>query len=211
MASSLELSDIGDRVFPHFIAVHLPPGLTGLLIAAIFAAAMSTVSTSLNSSATLIMSDFYKRFIRPAASDKQTMKVLYGGTIAWGVLGTGLSLLLVRLTQSALDVWWILAGIFGGGMSGLFLLGMLSRTARNPAAIAGVILGILSILWLSLPQVLTFLTRLPQQSSIHQWALRMTASMSDWASPFHAYMIPVFGTLVILLVGLGLSQLNRRR
>ena len=51
--------DVGDRVFPHFISTHLPPGLTGLLIAAIFAAAMSTVSTSLNSSATLIMNDFY--------------------------------------------------------------------------------------------------------------------------------------------------------
>lgn len=210
VAASLQLSDIGDRVFPHFIAVHLPPGLTGLLIAAIFAAAMSTVSTSLNSSATLLMSDYYKRFFRPQATEKQTMRVLYSGTFMWGVLGTGLSLLLVRLTQSALDMWWILAGIFGGGVTGLFLLGMISRTAKNASAVTGVIVGIVAILWLSAPQVITFLTRLPATSSMHQWALRTSETMLVWSSPFHAYMIPVFGTLVILLIGMGVSSLNNK-
>ncbi|MFA5516902.1 MAG: sodium:solute symporter [Desulfuromonadales bacterium] len=181
-ARGLSLTDVGDRVFPHFIATHLPPGLTGLLIAAVFAAAMSTVSTSLNSSATLIMSDYYRRFFNRQASEKQSMRVLYAGTIAWGILGTGLALLLVRLTQGALDAWWTLSGIFGGGMTGLFLLGIISRRARNPAAIAGVAIGVALILWLSLPKL-----------------------VPGWESLVHAYLIPVIGTLSILLVGMAIS------
>ena len=136
------------------------------------------------------------------------MRVLYSGTFLWGLLGTGLSLLLVRLTQSALDMWWILAGIFGGGMTGLFLLGMISRTAKNAAAVAGVSAGIIAILWLSVPQVLAFLARLPEQGSMHQWSVRTSEAMQAWSSPFHAYMIPVFGTLVILLIGITVSRLN---
>jgi SSS family solute:Na+ symporter len=187
-AAGLGLSDIGDRVFPHFIATHLPAGLRGLLIAAVFAAAMSTVSTSLNSSATLLMTDFFRRFIRPSATEREGMRVLHAGTVLWGVLGTALALLLVRLTDSALDMWWVLSGIFGGGMSGLFLLGMISRSARNPAAVAGVAAGVAVILWLSLPKIIE--------------------GMDDYV---HAFMIPVFGTCTILLVGLAIGALRSSR
>jgi SSS family solute:Na+ symporter len=207
LAQELSLADIGDRVFPHFIAKHLPPGITGLLIAAVFAAAMSTVSTSLNSSATLIMSDYYRRFIHPAASPRQSMLVLYAATVAWGVLGTTLALLLVRLTDSALDIWWTLSGIFGGGMTGLFLLGMISRRARNAAGVTGVLAGIVMILWLSLPKMLSYLTTLPPESTIHRLAVSLQKSTAGWASPFDAFMVPVFGTLAILFVGLVVSSL----
>lgn len=186
-AGELGLTDIGDRVFPHFIAAHLPPGLTGLLIAAVFAAAMSTVSTSLNSSATLIMSDYYRRFVNRRATEKQSMLVLYAGTIAWGILGTGLALLLVRLTQGALDIWWTLSGIFGGGMTGLFLLGIVSKRAGNPAAVSGVIIGVALILWLSLPKL-----------------------VPGWQSLVHAYLIPVIGTLAILLVGMAAGAVMKK-
>lgn len=206
LANQLDLQDIGDRVFPHFIATHLPPGVTGLLIAAIFAAAMSTVSTSLNSSATLIMSDYYRRFVNPAASDRQSMWVLYAATIAWGAMGTGLALLLVRLTESALDIWWTLSGIFGGGMTGLFLLGMISRRAKNAAAVTGVLAGVVAILWLSTPKILDYLLTLPADTTVHTVALRLQGGIAGWASPFHAYMVPVFGMLVILLTGIMTSK-----
>ncbi len=198
-------------MFPHFIAKHLPPGITGLLIAAVFAAAMSTVSTSLNSSATLVMSDYYGRFINTKASPRQSMMVLYGATIAWGVMGTALALLLVRLTDSALDIWWTLAGIFGGGMTGLFLLGMISRRAKNAAAVTGVLAGVVVILWLSLPKILDYLLRLPPDSAVHQVASKLKEATAAWASPYDAFMVPVFGTLTILLVGIIVSSLARRR
>jgi SSS family solute:Na+ symporter len=206
-AAQLTDQDIGDRVFPHFIAKHLPPGLTGLLIAAVFAAAMSTVSTSLNSSATLLMSDYYRRFFRPRATEKQCMFALYVSTIAWGILGTGMALILVKLTESALDIWWTLSGIFGGGMCGLFLLGMISRRARNPAAVTGVIVGVLVILWMSLPKLIDYLLSQPAGSQAGQLGLRLQQQTTGWLSPFHAFMVPVVGTLTILLVGLLISRL----
>jgi solute:Na+ symporter, SSS family len=211
MASSLTLKDAGDRVFPHFIAKYLPPGLTGLLVAAVFAAAMSTVSTSLNSSATLIMSDYYRRLIRPKASERELFRVLSAATIVWGAFGTCLALWLVRLTESALDIWWTLAGIFGGGITGLFLLGMISRRAGNPAAVMGVITGIVAIFWLSLPTVVDYLSMLPDNATIHGLAENMKQSMADWRSPFHAFLIPVFGTMVIVLVGMAVSRATASR
>jgi SSS family solute:Na+ symporter len=180
--AGLTQAQIGDKVFPHFIGAKLPAGVTGLLIAAIFAAAMSTVSTSLNSSATLLLRDYYQRYVNRAATERQSMRVLYTATVLWGVLGTGVSLLLTRVT-SALDAWWTLSGIFSGGMLGLFLLGMISRRAGNPAAVAGVIVGVLVIGWMTLSQYLT-----------GPWEVLR--------SPFHAFLIPVLGTLMILLVGI---------
>jgi len=205
-AADLDDTAIGDRVFPHFIAKHLPPGLTGLLVAAVFAAAMSTVSTSLNSSATLIMTDYYRRFVNRDATERQCMLTLYLSTIVWGILGTGMALLLVRLTESALDIWWTLSGIFGGGMCGLFLLGMISRKAKNPAAVTGVLVGILAILWLTIPNAVDFLLKQPDGGGAHRLGLSLQESMAGWLSPFHAFMIPVFGTLTILLVGLLVSS-----
>ena len=210
IADSLEPAEIGDRVFPFFIATRLPPGIRGLLIAAIFAAAMSTVSTSLNSSATLLMSDYFKRFINPHAGDRQTMLVLYGGTILWGILGTGVSLLLVRLTESALDIWWTLSGILGGGMSGLFLLGMISRTSKNLSAVTGVTAGVTLILWLSFPKLVDLLLSFPEQSALHSWATSFQSEAGGWGQLLHAYMVPVFGTLAILFVGLTVSKVGSK-
>lgn len=194
IAQGLTDADIGDRVFPHFIAKQLPPGMTGLLIAAIFAAAMSTVSTSLNSSATLVMSDYYERFFNRTPTNAQRMRVLYGATLVWGVMGTAMALVLVSLTDSALDMWWKLASIFSGGMLSLFLLGMISRRAGNPAAVTGVIVGGLVIVWMVFSQTPTW---------PGEWeAMR---------SPFHSFMVIVIGTLSILLVGLLVSRFTKPR
>jgi SSS family solute:Na+ symporter len=206
LAAGLTEKDVGDRVFPHFIAKHLPPGLTGLLIAAVFAAAMSTVSTSLNSSATLLMSDYYRRFVNPGATERQCMIALYASTVVWGVLGTGMALALVKLTESALDIWWTLSGIFGGGMCGLFLLGMISRRAKNPAAVAGVVVGVLVILWMSLPKLNAYLLAQHLGSRAQELEASLKQGASGWLSPFDALMVPVVGTITILLVGLLVSR-----
>ncbi len=210
-AAELTDKDIGDRVFPHFIAKHLPPGLTGLLIAAVFAAAMSTVSTSLNSSATLLMSDYYRRFMNPRATERQCMLALYFGTIVWGIFGTGMALILVKLTESALDIWWTLSGIFGGGMCGLFLLGMIGRRAKNPAAIAGVVVGVLVILWMSFPKLIDYLLTQPVESQAQELGIWLQQQAAGWLSPLHAFMIPVVGTLTILIIGLLVSRCRGAR
>ncbi|QDU75607.1 Sodium/glucose cotransporter [Bremerella volcania] len=173
----------GDGVFPYFIVDGLPTGVSGLLVAAIFAAAMSTLSTSLNGAATLTLTDYYRRFIRPEASQRESMIVLYVSTMSWGIIGTTTAIAMMEV-QSILDAWWQLAGIFSGGMLGLFLLGMLSRKAGNGAAVFGVMLGVAVILWMTL-------------SRTEIWP----EGWATVASPFNNYLVIVFGTLTILLTG----------
>ena len=190
LPEALRAAGQADRVFPYFIVSQLPPGLTGLLIAAIFAAAMSTVSTSLNSSATLLLTDWYRRFLRPNAGERESMIVLRAGTLVWGLMGTGVALAMIGV-RAALDAWWTLSSIFAGGMLGLFLLGLIARRAGNAAAATGVAVGVLVVVWM------TFSPR----SELLPEALR---------SPFHSFMIIVIGTLSILLIGLVVSRFRPR-
>lgn len=180
-----ELKDAstGDKVFPHFIVNGLPTGLTGLLIAAIFAAGMSTVSTSINSTATIILTDYYQRYFNNQSSEKSSMKVLYIASVIFGALGIIISLSLVGV-ESVLDAWWSLASIFSGGMLGLFLLAYLSKKVRNIDAVIGVIIGVLLIVWMSLSPL--YFTE---------------GKLLAFRSPFHSNLTIVFGTLVIFLVG----------
>jgi SSS family solute:Na+ symporter len=191
----------GDDVFPHFIVAQLPVGVTGLVIAAIFAAAMSTLSTSVNSSATVILCDISKRYVRKEAGERESRRVLYVTTFFWGAFGTLVALAMTHVRQ-ALDAWWTMASIFSGGMLGLFLLGFFSRRARNVPAAIGVVLGVLVIAWMSVP-TLAKLDLLPPG---------LTAHLGP-PSPFHKYLIIVIGTLTIFLVGFLISLLfgGRRR
>ena len=179
-----------DRVFPLFIVRELPAGLTGLLLAAILAAAMSSVDSSLNCSATLILQDIYKRYVRPDANERQSMRVLYAMTILFGLLGTGTALAMIGV-KSALDAWWKIAGIFSGGMLGLFLLGVLSR-ARNSAAIAGTATGVVVILWM-------------WSSKQKFWPDRL----AGWKSPFDDFLPIVFGTMSVIGVGLLIAAIQK--
>ncbi len=180
-----ELNDAsaGDKVFPHFIVNGLPTGLTGLLIASIFAAGMSTVSTSINSTATIILTDYYQRHFNKNATEKSSMKVLYIASVLFGALGIIISLSLVGV-ESVLDAWWSLASIFSGGMLGLFLLAYLSKKVRNIDAAIGVIIGVLLIVWMSLSPL--YFTQ---------------GKLLAFRSPFHSNLTIVFGTLVIFLAG----------
>ena len=165
-----------DYVFPLFIVNQLPTGLTGLLIASIFAAGMSTVATSVTSSSTIILTDYYQR-IRKQTSDRERLWVLKVASLVIGVLGILIALALVNV-DSILDAWWKLSSIFSGGMLGLFLLGYLAQKAKNIDAAIGVICGAIVIAWISADQWLG----LPE-------------------SGIHEYLAIVLGTLIIFLVG----------
>ncbi len=178
-----DIASQGDKVFPFFILNGLPTGITGLLIAAIFAAGMSTISTSINSTATIVLTDYYKRYFNKKASGKTEMKVLYLSSMIFGTLGVIISLSLVGV-ESILDAWWSLASIFSGGMLGLFLLGFISKKARNIDAVIGVIVGVLVIMWMSLTPL--YFTE---------------GNLLAFKSPFHTNLTIVIGTVVIFLVG----------
>ena len=178
-----------DRVFPFFIINKLPVGLTGLLIASIFAAGMSTISTSINSSATIILNDYFKKRTEGENGEAKSMKILYLSSFIFSIFGILIAIAMINV-QSALETWWKLASIFSGGMLGLFLLGYFSRKANNIAAITGVVAGVLIIGWMSLSPL--FLTG---------------PAVQKYASPYHSYLSIVFGTTVIFLIGFLLGYL----
>ena len=177
-----------DRVFPQFIVRGLPAGVAGLVVASIFAAAQSTLSSSLNGSATLLLRDVYQRYFRPAAGERESMVVLYLGTLLMGVLGTGTAVAMTQV-RTALDAWWELAGVFSGGMLGLFLLGYLVPKARGPAAAVGVASGVAVIAWMTLSQ-----------------SPRWPAGLAALRNPCHPLLIPLAGTLAILALGVLASR-----
>lgn len=174
-----------DAVFPHYIAMSLPAGLAGLVIAAVLAAAQSTLSSVINSSATLILCDGWRRYVNPAADDRTSLRVLRWASLVVGVLGT-LTALAMMQVKSALDMWWKLAGIGSGGVLGLFLLGRVTR-AGNAAGLLATVLGVLVIAWMTFS---------PQAEGLPSWA----------HSPFHEFLISVFGTATVLVAGLLLGS-----
>ncbi len=122
----------GDRVFPDFITRHMPPGLSGLVVAAIFAAAMSS---SLNSIAATAMNDLYKP-LRSARSDKHYLKVSHLLTLFWGVVQISVALFLRNKNRSALDMALSIASLINGPILGVFLVGVfLKRVSQTPALI----------------------------------------------------------------------------
>jgi len=127
-----------DATFPLFISAELPAGLTGLIIAGIFAAAMGTLSGTINSIATLLSVDFYAKFKRNP-TEQQTKRFAEWMTVVVGLVGIGLALLLSRLNiHSLLDLTIEMAGLLGGGFAGAYTLGMFTRRANS----AGVSIGV---------------------------------------------------------------------
>ncbi|KAA6440165.1 sodium/solute symporter [Dyadobacter flavalbus] len=190
LASTLTPADYGDKVMPHFMVTSVPRGLLGLIVAAIMSAAMSTISSGMNASATVFSVDIYKKYIKPDLTSTQSMRLLYIATTIFGLLGmlTGIAMIGVK---SVLDVWWLLSGIFAGGMLGLFLLGIISKNTKNAEALTATIIGILVIIWM------TFSMQLPEEYAFFK-------------NPLHQNMIMVVGTLSIFLTGLLLTKLKGR-
>lgn len=182
-----------DQVFPWFIVHGLPTGLTGLVIASLFSAGMSTIATSINSSATIVLTDFAKRLSKKELSEKKSMRVLYATSFVVGALGIVMGLLMMRI-DGVLDAWWKLASIFSGGMLGLFLLGVVCKTVRRAHAVVAVILGLLTIAWMSLSPLIN------EGSPFYRFH-----------SPLHTYLTIVFGTTVIFLTGFLLTKLTNRK
>jgi len=109
-------------IYPLFIVQQMPPGVCGLVVAGIFAAAMSSVDSSMNSVATAMVTDFYRRF-RPEAADPHCLKLARGVTVALGVLGIGLASVVAGMgLQDILDAYMAVFGLFGGGLAALFVL-----------------------------------------------------------------------------------------
>lgn len=136
------VSSGGDAIFPWFIVTQLPVGLSGLLIAGILAAAMSTLSGSMNSAATAYCVDFHYRFrLTPAVSKLTVARI---STLVVGTLGIAFAVIMSRMSVISLwDEFQKILGLVLGTLGGLFLLGILSRRASGTAAVIAIACSVL--------------------------------------------------------------------
>jgi len=170
-----------DAIFPWYIVTQLPAGVAGLLIAGLFAASMSSLDSSMNSVATAVTTDFYRRFRRDA-EDRTCLAIARWVTVLVGATGTALALLMTRWELKSLwDQMVTVLGLFGGGLAGLFLLAIFTRRTSGRAALIA-LLG----------------------SSALQLAIKQTY-------PVHAAILPVSGIVSCLLLGIGLSAVLPNR
>jgi SSS family solute:Na+ symporter len=132
----------GDRVFPDFITRHLPSGISGLVVAAIFAAAMSS---SLNSISATAVSDLYRPLL-PGRDDRHYLAVSRWLTVVAGAAQIAVALAIRHQTRSALDAALSVASILNGPVLGVFLLGAFSRRAGTAAAFSGMAAGLVAVL-----------------------------------------------------------------
>ncbi|HEV2883765.1 MAG TPA: sodium:solute symporter [Pyrinomonadaceae bacterium] len=134
----------GDRVFPDFITKFMPSGLAGLVVAAIFAAALSS---SLNSIAATAVNDLYKPF-KPKRDDKHYLIISHWLTLLWGIVQIGVALLAMSQNRSALDQALSIASLINGPVLGVFLVGTFLRRVSEPPALIGMVTSLALMLYI---------------------------------------------------------------
>ncbi len=146
-----------DSIFPWYIVRELPVGVSGLLVAGIFSAAMSSISSSLNSVATAFCADFYKHY-KPEVADKKLLKVARLATIIIGVVGIVFALWMANSNIKSLwDQFYKFLGLFTGGLGGMFLLGMLTKVANAKGTLIGLFISAVLIWYVSMYTNISFL------------------------------------------------------
>ena len=145
-----------DAVFPSYIFTQMPQGISGLLIAGVFAAAMSTLSSSMNSSATAYMVDIHYRF--GWSKDLKGLQLPRIATLILGLAGITFGLLMATWDIKSLwDEFQKILGLVLGGLGGLFLLGLLTKRANGTGAVAGILGSVMVQIWISQLQVVHLL------------------------------------------------------
>ena len=202
--ASLPEGTLPDAVLPNFIMTQLPVGISGLMIAAILAAAMSTVDSSLNSSATLLLCDVKNRFFppkktditgKPTIDDRASLRFLRLTTVVLGTAGIFLALEMIQI-KSLLDVWWKVSAILSGGTLGLILLARFTNAKGAVGAGLGVTMAVICISAMALSDM-------PNVSGGLQPVYRLVAPLRTILDPM---MSIVVGTLLVVLCGVLFSS-----
>ncbi len=164
-------------VFPTFILTRMPVGLVGLLIAAIFAAAMSTIAAELSSLSTATVIDFYRRFVRPDGADAHLLLVSRAATVAWGLFASVVAVYAAEL-GSLIEVVNRFGSFFYGSILGVFILAIGVKRANGHGAFVGLLAGMGSVAWVAAYTKVAFL----------------------WHNVVGAVVVVAVGTLVSLVV-----------
>lgn len=184
-AEMLDGTRKAEQVFPFFIIKHLPPGVTGLVIAAALAAAMSSLDSSINAIATVSVVDIYRRHLAPGRADRHYLKVAWAVATAAAALMIGGGVLLAHAeTKTLQDTGTILASLLGAGLLGMYLLGFLTRRGDARAVWCGIAATVAFTSWTLLPA-----RWLPE-------ALRV---------PFDLYYTSIVGNTIMFAIGYGMA------
>ena len=143
---SEDFNDV-NYVFPSFVIANMPMGVIGLIIAAIFAAAMSSIAAELNALATATTIDFYRRLYKPDATDAQTVRVGKISTFIWGIFACVVAVFATNL-GSLIEVVNKFGSFFYGSLLGVFVLAFVVRRANSRGAFFGLLFGIASV-WIA--------------------------------------------------------------
>lgn len=150
-----------DQIVPMFVAQGMPVGMAGVVVAAIFASAMATVASAMNSVATIFTEDFYMK-LRPQASDKDRLRTLKATSYVVGAIGTVMALVLAAQDlKSMMVIWNQMVALIGGGIVGVYSLGMFSTRANGFGAVCGAVISVVITLLVKLYTPLHWGTYIP--------------------------------------------------
>lgn len=179
---------ISDEVFPYFLTTKIPAGLAGIFMAALFSAAMSTMSSDLNCLSAVGVEDYYRK-VRPNSTDRQR---LFCGKIivaVAGALAVGIGAFIARKGESALTLYYAATAIVSGGLAGMFLLAFFTRRANRQGLWVGIIAALIFTAWATLTGGKFKLVNL------------------GWNYEWPDVMIGVVGHIIVVVVGYGASWL----
>ena len=168
-----------DQIFPYFITTHVPTGVAGLFMAALFGAAMANLSSDFNSLAAVGVEDYYRK-LRPEATEKQRLRVAKVIVAICGSLCVVIATMLAHTNGSALSMWYTVSAIVSGGLVGLFLLAFLTERASRTGAYIGIAVSLLFTDWATLTL-----------DGGKIW------NLGSYNFSYHNYMIGVFGHLIV--------------
>ncbi|MDE7475758.1 MAG: hypothetical protein K2M71_09045, partial [Duncaniella sp.] len=188
-----------DEVFPYFISHELPVGIRGLIIAALAAAAISSLDTDLNCLSAIAVQDYFVRF-KKNATDKQQLTFGRWMVVFSGVGAVGVAILYISWGgEGVLGALFSLYAIFSAGIVGIFLLGLLSRRANAK----GLYVGIAAAVLFTAYAVLT-----STKVDIHGTGVKETLlDLGEWNFTHHKYMLGVYSHIIVLVVGYAASYL----
>jgi len=172
-----------DQIFPHFMVTQMPPGVSGLFLAALFGAAMSMLASDLNCLAVIIVEDFYG-YICPGRTDYQRLRVGKIAVVASGLLAMLIALRLSDSQGSALALYYFVTAVVAGGLAGLFLLAFLVRRAGRTAGLIGIAVNLIFTTWATLTM-----------NNGHSWNLH------QWNYPWHEFTIGAIGNILLFVTG----------
>ena len=181
-----------DQIFPYFILTQLPAGVAGLVIAGAVAAAMSSLDSSLNGIATIIVVDLLKPYLAKNRSDAFYLKTARWVAIAAGAIMVLGAILFESLPKESMnDLSWIFASVFGGCLVGLFMLGFFTVRADNFSVLVGLAIATLVNIYLGF--------------ALAGWV------PEAWNPGIHAYWVGVLVNLLFVIVAYGISLFRRQR